>query len=127
MAGAAGTPRTAGVSRQLDLGGPLEPATMRVEEGDLDKARLRRAEGKAEGRILPDRCRGVELGDVAAGIAHYHTVDEAIVPVHGLAVFPLHALVGMDDQRAGDPGTRIFTSPRVLISRTPPPPRAPSA
>src|SRR5262245_6308430 len=87
-------------SRHLDLGRPLESAAVRVEEGHLEDTRLARPECEAEGWILTDGGRGVELRDGLARIAHNDPIDEAVVPVDGLALLPLDTLVGMDEERA---------------------------
>src|SRR5215470_5590820 len=93
-------PRPGRASRGLDLDRALEAPAVSVEERDREGAGLGDAESEPEGRILADGGGGVELRDAASCEAYDHSVDEAVVPVHRLAVLPLDALVGVDEERS---------------------------
>src|SRR3972149_7620466 len=88
-------------SGELDLGGPLVLAAVRIQEGDLEHARLHRLEREGEERVLADGLGRVGLEDLPAVVRHDHLVDEVVVPVHRLSgLVPLDDLHGMNHEAA---------------------------
>src|SRR5262249_7146318 len=87
-------------SGELDVGGPLVRAAVRIQKGHAKHTGLGGFESEAEQPVLADRLRGLELLYLLVAVPHAEAVEQVVVLVVRLAAPPLADLHRVDHQHA---------------------------